>query len=495
MPIEVLHGRDGELRRFQQRMTEVGRIRLGRFVTEGRGRPAKLDTFRFTSAHEGLIRALAELYGGEAREWKPQGGGPKQWEVLSETSAVPVYVPRQNIDPWYEAWRPGTCIRRCNGVFEKIKGVDCPCHNGEVPDSDLCKPTIRVQVLLAEAPGIGTWRFESHGENACAELSTPAPFIAQAPMPVPAMLYLRPESRRVWNAEKGKFDTNTFYVPSLRIDAITSQDLAIGGDALSRMLAAAGGVAALAAPEAQRALPAGEPVPDTTPEAQAPAQATTEPPAAPVNVEIGGEERTRILAAIENAGSLAALDKIRDALKSRNIRDKAVQDAWVSKRNAIGAALEVGGSAPGPQPVTAGNAEHQRSLREAVRGGSRVENMPEQEYAVGDTVTVGGIEFTKHSDEPFGPGVLNPEELNPHASATDVVEAQLVEPDDTVYDVNEQYMLITSLANGLGWTTVQVNDYIKKTAGVESVAKATGAQLKGVLSAMQLGLAQGRGTP
>ena len=60
MPIrQMINTREpGTPREFQQRLTVVGKIRLGVFATpEGRrGRPEKIDTFRFTSPTEGLIR-------------------------------------------------------------------------------------------------------------------------------------------------------------------------------------------------------------------------------------------------------------------------------------------------------------------------------------------------------------------------------------------------------------------------------------------------------
>ncbi|HEX8114787.1 MAG TPA: hypothetical protein VF516_43955, partial [Kofleriaceae bacterium] len=214
-------------------MTEIGRIRLGQFQTpEGRkGRPVKLDRFRFTSDNEQLIRAVANRYGGEAGQYTPQRSNRTEWEVVSATNDIEVFIPPQNIEPWNEAWRPGTCVRRCDGEREfreaQTKDLEwqaCPCNAGRVPAADLCKPTIRIQLMLPEVPpAIGTWRLESHGTYAVSELAMVAPIVAQAPTVIPASLRLREETRRAWNAEKSKYDTLTFYVPYLVLWSATPQ--------------------------------------------------------------------------------------------------------------------------------------------------------------------------------------------------------------------------------------------------------------------------------
>jgi hypothetical protein len=67
---------DVSLREFQRRMTEIGRIRLGVFNPNkgNRGAPDKLSTFRFTSGMAEPIVKIADLYGGEARQYTPQRG-------------------------------------------------------------------------------------------------------------------------------------------------------------------------------------------------------------------------------------------------------------------------------------------------------------------------------------------------------------------------------------------------------------------------------------
>lgn len=323
-------------RAFQSRMTTVGKIRLGIYETpEGRrGRPVKLDTFRFTSENEALIRAVAEAYGGTPEQWTPQGSKTAEWQVISDAKAIPVYIVNgQDLDPWYEAWAGGrTCVRRCDGIVNKITQELCVCIPADGSPSalaprDQCKPTTRAQLMLAEIPGLGSWLLESHGENAARELSTFREFIAAAPMPVPAMLRLRHETRRQWSFEKKKFDTLDFYVPWFDISAINAEQIAIGGDALTQALAAAGAPAIGGSAQlAIEARPVSAPA--------APAQEPMVPPA-PLDIE---RLRPRILADIEAQITAEGLDAIRTKLKGRGINDDRVIEAWKSKLAAVQAA-------------------------------------------------------------------------------------------------------------------------------------------------------------
>lgn len=209
---------------LQKRARELGRIRIGQVVPTADGkrtRPAKLDKFRFTSASKELLDIVAKLYGGEVKEWTPQGNGAKAWEVISESTRIPVIVPPQPVSQWMELWSGGGCVRRCDGVNE-IKSQDnpipCICKANDRED---CKPTTRLNVVLRDVEGIGVWRLESKGWNAAVELPDTAAFLAQAGGYIDGWLGLE---ARV-SVDEGK--TRHFMVPVIHV-GVTPAELMAG---------------------------------------------------------------------------------------------------------------------------------------------------------------------------------------------------------------------------------------------------------------------------
>lgn len=521
-------------REFQAELTEVGRIRLGVFNPDkGKaGAPDKLDSFRFTSQQELLIHKVAERYGGEAREYQPQGSRNRtEWEVITQAKMVPVYIEPQRIEPWLEAWQPGRCIRRCDGITETKQDVPCPCAAGQLEERHMCKPVARVRLLLAEVPGIGTWRLESHGTKFVEEIAGLAPYVAALPYRVPGLLYL--EARRAQPWVNGKQITAIVFVPHLSISVATPEQFAIGGDVLTRALEA-GTSQALEAAErpALEATPAGATgfaaivdwhgmideaadldtldrvkarlksagITDNDIRQHWRLRCDTLTKAAQINVlEVSGtpsaadidpgllaiaeakgrsvaEMRATILRDIESRDTTGALDEVKAKMQGKGVRDKQIREAWRARYDAIVAAAEVGGSAPGATSVTAGNGEHQRALRDVQRQAAEVvdavlvdepppldfppldDQRPmttaeqEAEYAVGDTVTVGGVEFTKVGDDPFGPG------------GSDI-------PPPAAFDLDTEINAVHVAAGALSWTTTQTNDAIKREAGIEKMSQ------------------------
>ena len=231
---------------LQRRHAELGRIRLGEKIpvgTAGKSRPAKLETFRFTSPSAGYINDLAELYGGEPREW--DNNGKPEWEVYSEAKSIPVIAVRGGMSQWLEHWSGGGCQRRCDGEREILS--DSPCLCATEDRERVCKPTTRLSVMLPELEAIGVWRLESHGWNAAAEIPAVAELALFVGDLVPANLHLV-ERRSV---KDGK--TSRFVVPVL--------DLQIGTARLKEIVAAKSGTAtgAVSAAPERAAIEAGRP--------------------------------------------------------------------------------------------------------------------------------------------------------------------------------------------------------------------------------------------
>lgn len=207
---------------LQRRLVEVGRIRMGttqeKQKRDGTGTfrmPVRLSTWRLTSRDEQRLAAAAAVYGGNVIPWDQREG---EFELITETDALPIMVmPGQNLSSWYELWgqrasgKPVECFRRCDGVTETITDAPCVCD----PENRECKPTTRLSVLLPDVPGLGCWRFDSHGYYAAVELAGTADLLdalTRNGQLVPARL--RIDQRR--QVKDGQ--TTTFPVPVIDID-------------------------------------------------------------------------------------------------------------------------------------------------------------------------------------------------------------------------------------------------------------------------------------
>lgn len=236
------------------RLPEVGRIRLGIKVPipskPGKTRPEKLDTLRFTSADEDLLKIIGGEYGGLVEPWEDAPTGDR-FQLISETTWVDVFVPpvSMGFSQHMELWRGAMCERRCDretcttyrvGTDDEVvvERVPCLC----TPRDEDCKFTTRLGVVLANLPSTGLWRLESHGYNAAVELLGSTELIRAAQQANGQKLVaarLRVEWRKKVVSPKL---TNVYVVPVLDISASVTELFS-------------GGVPALAAgPE--RALPA-----------------------------------------------------------------------------------------------------------------------------------------------------------------------------------------------------------------------------------------------
>lgn len=213
---------------IQRRMAEVGRIRIG--VKDG-NRPKKIETFRITSQSKDIIDAVAAMYGGEVRAWKPDPKGPGQFEVITEASTLDIVVaPGQVLTAWYELWSGGGCQRRCDGQTEMLSDSACICPADQEERRTLaakgaaCKPTTRLSMMLRDVPAIGLFRLETHGYYAAVELSGVAEILEHATsrgMFIPARLRL--DQRTSKRMVDGKPMTMRYAVPMIEIAASFAQ--------------------------------------------------------------------------------------------------------------------------------------------------------------------------------------------------------------------------------------------------------------------------------
>jgi Recombination directionality factor-like len=278
----------------QRRGQQIGRLRIGQQVSTGKFdkdgnekfRPARLDTFRFTTASRTTADAIAALYGGQVLEWRGE------FEVITGKSEIGVTIPPRDeiVSQWYEMWNKGGAVRRCDSQREQISGGECLCPHAENPDaaedvavkalerSELaklnppraCKLVTRISVMIPDLPGLGVFRLDTGSYYAAVEIGDTAALMQEARdqrVFLPAMLRIEHRQRIAGGT------TKKFPVPVLEVLA-TFRDLATGaierGGMVAQLPPAPGEkVRAIAAPPAAstQASPAapdhGHPVPGT----------------------------------------------------------------------------------------------------------------------------------------------------------------------------------------------------------------------------------------
>ena len=228
---------------IQQRMTEVGRIRLG----ERKGnRPTRLDHFRLTSQRRDVLEAAAIVYGGRVQPWASDQG--PQWQLTIEADVLDVLVaPGESFTQWFELWKGGGCARRCNGmtvesrdgrdVRDEEVGCLCPSDVAErvelAQKGEACKPTTRLSVWLPRLTGIGVWRAETHGFYAASELPAKVSLLqslaAQGYRPS-AILRIATRSVKRPNQPTKTFPVLDLDVPDITIAAMLSDGVSLPGE-------------------------------------------------------------------------------------------------------------------------------------------------------------------------------------------------------------------------------------------------------------------------
>ena len=176
--------------------------------TDG-GRPVRLETWKLTSRDQVRLKAAANAFGGEVREWKDH---PGQYELHTTVDALPILLmPGQAISQHYELWSGGGCKRRCDGQTEQLSDGVCMCD----PEQRECKPHTRLNVLLPDVAGVGAWRLDTSGYYAAVELTGTVELLEVATtrgVLLPARL--RIDQRSVLRDGQ----TRRFPVPTLDID-------------------------------------------------------------------------------------------------------------------------------------------------------------------------------------------------------------------------------------------------------------------------------------
>ena len=265
---------------MQRRLPEIGRIRTGAKTDKAM---KALDTFRFTSSDQVALGEIAALYDGTVRPWSDPKSTPGQYEVVTGANEIAVALPPDPLagTPVYELWTGGGCERRCDGVVCEtwVKGPDgpepsempCPC---EAKGRLECDPKTRLNVILPNVRGIGTWRLETKSWNAAKELPGMVDLIQSLQSRGITRATLRLEHKQSMQAGVKR----KFIVPVLGLDETV--EALVAGDASVGTLAPAP-VAQIGAGEV---IPGGDPVDSGSGAGSSPA--TVASPAPSLNAEL-----------------------------------------------------------------------------------------------------------------------------------------------------------------------------------------------------------------
>jgi hypothetical protein len=205
---------------------QSGRIRTGRKIlaSNGKLRPARLETFRFTTRSTVAAAEIARLFGGQVTPWN------RQHEVITDAAELPVMIPPRAdlVTQWLEMWNAGGCVHRCDGAVDQVSGLPCVCPADPGTRDELarlnppraCKLITRLSVMIPDLPGLGVWRLDTGSWWAAAEISAAAALLAAARARgiwLPGMLRLETRERLAGGR------TTEFPVPVLEVLATLRQ--------------------------------------------------------------------------------------------------------------------------------------------------------------------------------------------------------------------------------------------------------------------------------
>lgn len=149
----------------------VGRFRSGRLVKSGRTEiPESLNEWRVTTGDPSVAAKVAELLGGEPESWETDNEDNLQ--VLTDAKTVHIVIEPDGVDASFKQFVPGAGMtHHCDGFKylspDEDKGQPCGCPSliaeRKLKATQLRgpKPSVDVEFRLADAPELGTFRFNS----------------------------------------------------------------------------------------------------------------------------------------------------------------------------------------------------------------------------------------------------------------------------------------------------------------------------------------------
>lgn len=265
-------------------LRRAGKLRAGETVesSNGKPRPAKLETWKITSPDERVAADAAAAFGGTVEPFTAEGSDD-HFGVVTKASVLDVLVlPDEDaFSQSWEMWTAGGCVRRCNGQVEQLSGNSCMCpadHEERSRQAKLLKPTAcklttRLAVVVPRLAALGAFTVESHGFYAAKELASTIDLLDMAGA---RRNLLRARLRLEQRTSRRDGETKRYVVPVLDI-AVSFDELLELGRGEAHPLALVGPAPAVAPPpgvdpvtgeisaRAQDALPPADPPPPTAP--------------------------------------------------------------------------------------------------------------------------------------------------------------------------------------------------------------------------------------
>lgn len=306
---------------IQARNYVVGRIRAG--DKDDKGRPHRLDGFRFTSPSQKRAAEIADLYdGSQPRPWR------QEWEVYTKLREITIALPpgRLVISQAFMRWSGGGPTMVCDGISTtQPQHGTCQCPQPADPDDEEsrwrairerrrlaalktpqgCYPYTWVNVSLVDIGDFGVWRLLSKSENAAAEIIAKAMLLERARA---AGQYLAATLALEYRESRVDGMLRQYNVPAIRVD--DSVRAIASGQIAGRSLADQLPPAPAASPRAITAAPAAGSAPAAAAGAgaaggQHSAQLTAQQIAdrAKTTVTRGGIKELMKLAAVNRCGS------------------------------------------------------------------------------------------------------------------------------------------------------------------------------------------------
>jgi hypothetical protein len=232
------------------RLPEGGRIRMG--AKGGPGGMKVLTQWRLTSQNQAALVKLAELYGGTVQPWHDSSANPpNQFELLTHSPKLIVYLIPNSLSQSMEKWGGGLCQRRCTGDPTDPKACEvmgagrdgesitqaCICT---IKDKSECSTKTRLSVLFPELPPL-TWRLDTGSYNAMLEMPGMVQIIEMMTERQVVMATLTIEQRQSKKFDKnGRPITRKFSIPVLAPADSTEQVMSIAAPVAVRQLERAG---------------------------------------------------------------------------------------------------------------------------------------------------------------------------------------------------------------------------------------------------------------